>query len=216
MVVAIGLFLFWRNLFPDVCHYRNLTLHYQAKDAADTSELLLAARKMESSIVFDSAKSYNIYLCPSPSSFRMLAPTSPGANATMYENFKVVVLRPSPYPIEQGPELPRRMSTMAGLISTTITRNGLGDDSLASNAARWKSIGYSEYIGGDSLQNTRTLCQSGTTINEPSALLESIKDQLAVTYLLRNGMGFDSILSRHIHRDSILKIICESSGVPEP
>ncbi|HET6400792.1 MAG TPA: hypothetical protein VFH95_05265 [Candidatus Kapabacteria bacterium] len=217
VVVALGLFLFWRSLFPNTYHYRNLTLHYQTKDASDTSELLLAARKLESSVVFDSAKSYNIYLCPSQSSFRMLAPVSPGANATIYESMNAVFLRPLPYPIEQGTKLPRRMSTMAGLIATTITRNGLHDDSLASNAASWKSIGYSEYIGADSLQNIRSICQSDTTINEPPALLESIKDQLAVTYLMQvERIGFDSIISGQIPRDSILKIICESSGVPEP
>ena len=210
VIIAVCLFLLWLNMFPNVYHYRNLVLHYQTKEARDTSELALAAQKLQSSIVFDSSKSYNIYLCPSQTSFRVFAPFYPGANATVYESMRVVFLRPLPYSAGGNAESPRRMSSMAGLIATTITRIGLHDDSLASNNARWKSVGYSEYIGDDSIQNTLSLYQPTVNAKELQALIESIKDQIAVTYLMRERrISFDSILTLQISRDSILKIACE-------
>jgi hypothetical protein len=215
VIMVVGIFLIWFNMFPEVYHFRNLTLHYQHKDSADTSEVVLAFRKLELSAVFDSMKSYNIYLCPNAISFNVFAPFSPGSVSNNYITMKAVFLRPLKNFVEKNSEIPRRINTMAGTIATSITLMGLDDNLGVMHVERWKKVGYAEYIGGDSLFSIQSLFKNDTIEPRLIPLIESIKDQFVLTYLLREqGIRFDSLLTLQINRDSILKE-CFRNGISQ-
>ena len=204
VVIYVILKLF---LFPNVYLNQNLVVHYRSNVTTDKPNLKIASQKLRLSAVFDSTKSYQIYLCPSVTSFNILAPFNQRSNATVYRSINTIFLRPDMVRINGNAESPQRKSTMAGLIATTVTMTELDDNSHTSSAEDWKKIGYAEYIGGDSVQNAQTLCKF--IGQKQSPLLESIKDQLAVTYLMREKrIGLDSLLSSRIPRDSVLSLLC--------
>lgn len=217
--MGIGLYVAALRTFPNSYHYQNLTLHYQAINAEDTSELLIAQRRLHASAIYDSTKSYSVYLCPSSDIFDALAPMSREANATTYQTLNIihnVILLRSILKFDaiEKADAPRRNRTISGLIATMAIKISLNDNALASNAASWKKIGYAEYVGGDSVMNAHALCQSSGITKIESPLFESLKDQITVTYLLQEeGIRLDSLFMARIDRDSILRIICSKGSI---
>ena len=96
VILVVGLFIIWSKLFPEVYHFQNWTLHYQSINAEDTSELLIAQRRLNETPVYDSMESYSVYLCPTSVAFDALAPFNRGANSRLSETLNAILLRPLP------------------------------------------------------------------------------------------------------------------------